>query len=58
MKEALAPGQSIMVFQPGPFAQPPTSYDGVVFLEGPHYPQPHKWWAKVLVERGVIKEVL
>ena len=30
---------------------------GEVFLEGPHHPQPHKWYAKVFVKDGKIVEI-
>ncbi len=35
-----------------------TPTDGVAFIEGPHYPQPHTWYAKVQVEGGVVTRVL
>ena len=28
--------------------------DGVAYLSGPHYPQPHTWYAEVLLENGKI----
>lgn len=53
LKEALAAGEEVRVWQPGPF---PGETDGVAFLEGPHYPEPHRWYAKVtLKDRKVIK---
>jgi hypothetical protein len=30
---------------------------GVVWLEGPHYPQPHKWYAEAIVDNGRITKV-
>lgn len=32
--------------------------DGIAFLEGPHYPRPHTWYAKVQVKDGVVVKVL
>lgn len=32
--------------------------DGEAFLEGPHYPRPHTWYAKVQVKDGVVVKVL
>lgn len=32
--------------------------NGEAFLEGPHYPQPHKWYAKVAVVEGVVVRVI
>lgn len=52
LKEALASGQEIRVFQPGPFG--PDVQDGKVYLEGPHYPEPHRWYASGVVKNGVL----
>lgn len=32
--------------------------NGEAFLEGPHYPKPHKWYAKVRVQDGIVVQVL
>ena len=42
IKDALAAGEHISVFQPGLGTVPA---DGTVYLEGPHYPEPHRWYA-------------
>ena len=42
----------VPVYQPGPFG--PKVHDGTVYIEGPHYPQPHQWYAAVTVVNGVI----
>lgn len=52
LREAVTSGARVEVFQPGPFG--PAVEDGVAFLEGPHYPKPHSWYAQVLVKDGVI----
>jgi len=44
--------EDIPVYQPGPFG--PDVADGRAAIEGPHYPQPHKWYADVPVKNGVI----
>lgn len=44
-------GKIISVFQPGPFSP---SLNGQVCLEGPHYPQPHRWYLSVTIKEGVI----
>lgn len=36
----------------------PTKTDGEEFIEGPHYPKPHAWYARVRVEDGVVTKVL
>lgn len=54
LKAAVAAGP-VRVFSPGPF---PVEANGVEYLEGPHYPEPHRWYAKVAVTDGVITKVL
>ena len=54
LKEALANGKKVGVFSPGPF---PCPDNGKVTLEGPHYPEPHKWYAQAIVENGYIISV-
>jgi hypothetical protein len=55
LKEAVASGRQITVYQPGPFGG--SVQDGPGAVEGPHYPQPHKWYAEVVVKNGVIVSV-
>ncbi len=55
LKEWVAEGRKVHVFSPGPFG---CKADGVEFLEGPHYPKPHSWYAKVLVEGGFVTKVV
>lgn len=55
LKADLAAGKTITVFQPGPFG--PDVKDGSVFLEGPHYPEPHRWYASGVVKNGVLVSV-
>ena len=45
LKEAVASGQKITCYQPGPFGSG-TAPGGKVYLEGPHYPAPHSWYAE------------
>jgi hypothetical protein len=54
LREAVARGP-VPCFQPGPFG--PGLPDGVHVCEGPHYPQPHRWYASVTVRNGMIVEV-
>lgn len=54
LKEAIAAGRTVGVFSPGPF---PVTRNGRVTLEGPHYPQAHKWYATAVVVDGVIQSV-
>ena len=52
LKAALAKGKQIEVYQPGLFG--PKAPDGVTYLEGPHYPKPHTWYATAIVKDNII----
>ncbi len=32
----------------------PTKENGTEYLEGPHYPKPHMWYAKATMRDGII----
>lgn len=51
---AVKTGQEVTAFSPGPF-QCPT--EGTVTVEGPHYPEPHRWYARVEVRGGKVVRV-
>jgi hypothetical protein len=55
LKEAVAAGKKVTVFNPGPFGSPPDN--GTCCVEGPHFPKPHRWYATVILEAGVIVKV-
>jgi hypothetical protein len=57
LKEAVKSGRRVGVFQLGPWGGGPIQQGGVS-IEGPHYPQPHRWYARVLVENGVITKII
>jgi len=52
LKEAVASGKKISTFQPGGMF--PATRDGEIALEGPHYPEPHRWYASATVKNGII----
>jgi len=54
LKEAVANGEKVEVFSPGPF---PAKENGEVSVEGPHYPKPHTWYARVEVKDGLVVKV-
>jgi hypothetical protein len=54
LKEAVARGERITIFAPG-LGTP--IQNGREFLEGPHYPQPHKWYAEVEMKEGIVIKV-
>jgi hypothetical protein len=55
LKEAVAAGQDIGVFEPGMGSVP---YNGVVYIEGPHYPEPHRWYAQGTMVDGKLVKVV
>lgn len=61
LKEAVAAGQRVTVFQPndlvGKTSQVAREAKTTVYLEGPHYPAPHTWYAEAVTEYGVVKKV-
>ena len=54
LRQALIDGQCVVVFQPG-LGSVPTN--GTISLEGPHYPQPHRWWATGTIVEGKLVRV-
>lgn len=56
LKEAVAAGKKITVYQPGPFGGNEPA-NGTVCVEGPHYPEPHRWYAECTLENGYITKV-
>ncbi len=49
VKEAVKAGEDVYVYQPGPF--PLTPYAGnKCTIEGPHYPEAHRWYAEVTID--------
>ena len=54
LREALASGADVRVFQPGLGSVP---QDGTVYLEGPHFPEPHRWYAAGMMRAGQLVSV-
>jgi len=54
LKEAVKAGQPVRVFSPGPFC---AETNGTEYVEGPHYPKPHTWYAEVQVVNGIVVKV-
>lgn len=55
LKEAVAAGERVDTFQPG--GRFPATTDGVVALEGPHYPAPHTWYAQATIVDGMVVKI-
>ena len=56
LKEAVASGREVTVYQPGPFGGSVPS-NGTTSVEGPHYPEAHKWYATVTLTNGLVTGV-
>ena len=54
VREALAKGQDVTVYQPGVGTVP---HNGIVHLEGPHYPAPHTWYGTGVMKDGKLVRV-
>ena len=57
LKDAIKAGKEVGIFAPVHAVQGPPR-DGIAYLEGPHYPEPHRWYAKVELKDGVIVKVV
>ena len=55
LRLALLEGIEVQVYDHSGREQVPT--DGIVYLEGPHYPKPHTWYAEGRMQDGKLKEV-
>lgn len=55
LRAAVAAGREVFVFSPGPF---PAPQNGTTSVEGPHYPEPHRWYARVQIVGGKVVKVL
>lgn len=56
LKEAVANGETVTVYQPGPFGGNEPK-NGTVCLEGPHFPEPHSWYAECTLQDGRVVKV-
>lgn len=56
LKKRIEAGRKIVVFSPG-IGPDYSNHTGVVTVEGPHAPEPHKWYGQVTLEDGVITKV-
>ena len=54
LKDAVAKGEHHTVYAPGLGSVP---INGTCAVEGPHYPEPHRWYAKVTLKDSIIVKV-
>lgn len=57
LKAAIKAGHTVTVFQPGPFGDNVPG-EGEISVEGPHFPKPHTWYARVKLVQGAIAKVI
>lgn len=58
LKEAVAAGKVVTVYQPNAdITGFPAPTNGRVSLEGPHYPEPHRWYASAELKDGRVVKV-
>ena len=58
LKEAVAAGKQVTVWQMNADLTGTTAPDnGIVYLEGPHYPEPHRWYAQAELKDGMVVKV-
>lgn len=56
--EDVKAGKQVRVYQPNSdMTGQPDKTDGRITIEGPHYPEPHRWYATAVIEDGVIVKV-
>lgn len=55
LKSLIADGAEVRVFNPG-IGQ--AKQNGIEYIEGPHFPKPHSWYAQVEVTNGLITKVV
>ena len=55
LRSDVAAGVKVKIFSPRPF---PAPTEGWTTVEGPQYPQPHRWYARVFLEHGIIVKIL
>lgn len=49
-------GPAVRCYQPG-LGPDLSDYTGTVSLEGPHYPEPHTWYAQAELKNGIVVKV-
>jgi hypothetical protein len=60
LREAIAAGAQVRIYQPNDiFGNPKGArdYSGTAALEGPHYPEPHRWYATATLVNGLVTKV-
>jgi hypothetical protein len=56
LADAIKAGDEITVFEPG-FLADEVPANGRVYLEGPHAPEPHRWYAVGIMKDGKLVKI-
>ena len=56
VKEAIKEGEEVRCYQPG-LGPNLSNHTGVVYLEGPHFPEPHRWYGKGEMQEGLLVKI-
>lgn len=57
LKEAVKDGfKLVRCYNPG-LGPDLSNFTGIVYIEGPHYPEPHRWYAQGEMKDGVLIKV-
>jgi hypothetical protein len=56
LKADVQEGVQVRCFQPG-LGSDLSNYTGSITLEGPHYPEPHRWYAAATLLNGIVVKV-
>lgn len=61
LRDAVAAGEKVTVFQPNDIfnnsASNNPNFSGTVTIEGPHHPEPHRWYAQATIKNGIVVRV-
>jgi len=58
IKDDIIKGIKIRVYQPnGDITGASTPDNGTVYLEGPHYPKPHRWYGEGTMKDGYLVKI-
>lgn len=57
IREAISRGEEVRCYKPGLGLGGPLPENGTVFLEGPHYPEPHRWYGKGELHNGLLVSI-
>ena len=57
IKRAIADGRKLTVFQPNDMFGAVIPDNGTVTIEGPHYPEPHRFYGKATLKDGFVVKV-